>query len=318
MAFSLQATFTAITIAAISGAPVAFAGSIFITSRDGGGADLYQYSSTGTLITTLPGNGLNNGQGVTIGPNGNLFVANEGGKSVLQYDSVTGAFINIFALTTKSAGPIAFGTDGNLYVGEGETIRRYDGTTGGLIGTFASGQSMSSASGIAFDAGGNLYVSDGVMGFVKKFDSTGAFVSTFISGNPAFTNGAGPLLFNGTTLLVAATFGNGSTWGNSILAFDPTGASLGNFVSDANLNGPAGMAFGPDGNFYVVNYAGGNVVRYTGGGTFIDTFIPNNPGAGRFLAFGPDAASGEVPEPGSVALAGLGLLGLVVHFRRRR
>ena len=260
------------------------------------------------------------GQGVTIGPNGNLFVGNEGGYSVLQYDPFTGAFINTFAVTTKSAGPIAFGADGNLYVGEGETVRRYDGTTGILIDTFASGQGMSSASGIAFDASGNLYVSDGVMGFVNKFDSTGAFVSTFVSGNPAFANGAGPLLFKGTTLLVAATFGNGPTWGNSILAFDSTGASLGNFISDANLDGPAGMAFGPDGNFYVVNYAGGNVVRYTGGGSFVDTFIPNNPGAGRFIAFGPDAVVGAtgVPEPGSVGLAGLGLLGLVVHFRRRR
>jgi len=297
--------------------PEVSAASIFVTSRDGGGADLYQFSANGTLMTTLPGNGLKNGQGVTIGPNGNLFVASEGGNAVLQYNPVTGAFINSFAVTANSPGPIAFGPDGNLYVGVGGIVQQFDGATGGFLSTFASGQSMSSAAGIVFDSNGNLYVSDGVTGTINRFDSTGAFVSTFVSGNPLLAKGAGPLLFNGTTLLVAATFGNGQTWGNSILAFDPTGASLGNFISDANLIGPSGMAFGPDGNFYVVNYAGGNVVRYTSGGTFIDTFIANNPPSGRFIAFAPDDPGNGVPEPGSLGMVGIGLIGVLCLLKRR-
>jgi hypothetical protein len=296
-----------------------WAGSIFITSRDAGGGDLYQYTQAGALIQTLPGNGLVNGQGVVVGPNGNIFVVNEAG-SVLQYNPTTGAFINKFATTAAYPGPLAFGADGKLYVGVGNQVQQFNGTTGALIGTFASGHSLSSVSGMVFDGSGNLFVSDGVNGIVDKFDSTGAFVSTFVSGQAALVNGVGGLIFNGSTLLVAATFGNGGpTWGNQILAFDTAGTLLGNFASGANLNGPDAMAFGPDGYLYVLNYAGGNVVRYTSAGAFVDTFIASGPGGMRGIAFVNDAPAGPgpsgVPEPGTVALVGVGLAALLLRKR---
>jgi hypothetical protein len=247
-------------------------------------------------------------------------VVSETGGSVLQYNASTGAFINTFATTAKFPGPLAFGADGKLYVGVGDQVQQFDGTTGALIGTFASGHSLSSVSGMAFDGSGNLFVGDGVTGVVDKFDSTGAFVSTFVSGQAALVNGTGGLLFNGSTLLVAATFGTGGpTWGNQILAFDTAGTLLGNFASGANLNGPSGMAFGPDGNLYVLNYAGGSVVRYTSAGAFVDTFIASGPGSMRGIAFVNDASlggGGSVPEPGTVALAAAGLLGVLLLRKR--
>jgi sugar lactone lactonase YvrE len=296
--------------------PAAFAGTVFITSRDGGGADLYQYTTGGTLVQTIPGNGLTNGQGVAIGPNGNLFVASEGGNSVLQYNPVTGAFISQFASVGSSPGPIAFGPDNNLYVASGDSILKYDGTTGASLGTFASGNGLNSISGLAFDAGGNLYASDGVTGAIDEFSSTGTFIKTFT--NSLLKNGTGPVMFDGSTLLVSMTFdaGPGTGWGNSILEFDSTGTYIGNFISDAHLDGPAGMAFGLDGNFYVVNYHGGNVVRYTSGGSFIDTFIADNPPAGRNIVFAGAPDSG-VPEPATMGLCGGALLLLSALIRRR-
>ena len=296
-----------------------FAGSIFLTSRDFGSADLYQYSPTGVLLQTLPGNGLNNGQGIAVGPNGNIFVASESGANVLQYNSTTGAFISTFASTAAFPGPILFGPDANLYVGAGNSVQRFNGLTGAFIGTFASG--LNSASGMAFDASGNLFVSDGVDGKVTKFNSSGAFISTFVSGQPALSNGAGGLLFNGANLLVAATFGSGGpTWGNRILSFAPDGTQLADFANDANLNGPNALAFGPDNLLYVQNYAGASVVRYTASGTFVDTFISNGPGSMRGIAFVNDAAPqpGTVPEPASMALAAAGLVTIAALRARKR
>lgn len=305
-------TKTTITLLALALAtPAAFAGSIFITNRGDGGGDLYQYSSTGTLLQTISGNGLVNGQGITIGPNGNLLVVNEEGGNVLQYNPANGAFIGTFATPTNSfPQAIVVGPDGNVYVGANTAVQKFNGTTGAFIGNFTSGQDLSDITGIAFDAAGNLFVGTADSGSIFKFDSTGAFVSTFVSDHPTLSTGIGSLLFNGVNLLVSDTFGDGPDWGNQILTFAPNGNQLPDFASGANLNGPDGMAFGPDGLLYVLNYASGNVVRYNAAGQFVDTFIANGPGSMRGIAFVNDTAPAPsgVPEPSSIALAAAGLV----------
>ena len=79
------------------------------------------------------------------------------------------------------------------------------------------------------------------------------------------------------------------------------------------------MAFGPDGLLYIVNYAAGNVVRYTAAGQFVDTFINNGPGSMRGIAFVNDAnpARNSVPEPASLALAAAGLVAIATLRKRK-
>ncbi len=301
--------------------PSAFAGSIFIANRGQSTGDLFQFTQTGTLIQSISGNGLVNGQGVVLGPNGNLLVVSESTGNVLQYNPNTGAYIGVFATTNKYPQPILVGPDGNVYVGASSTVERFDGLTGASLGVFATDNRLSSVSGLAFDATGNLFVSDGNAGDILKFSNTGALLSTFATGIPPIVSGAGALLFNGPNLLVAATFAPAHAgWGNQILAFAPNGNQLSDFASGANLLGPDNMAFGPDGLLYIVNYAGGNVVRYTAGGQFVDTFIPNGPGSMRGIAFVNDAspAPSGVPEPSSVALAAAGLLTMAALRSRKR
>ena len=307
----------AVAILAGTLATSALGSTIFITSRDGGSADLYQYGLNGVQLATLPGNGLINGQGLTLGVNGNLFVSSENGV-VLQYNPTSGAFISTFASGLGSGGPLILGPDGNLYLGSGGVVKKLNGTTGALIGSIGATTGLNSVSGLAFDGAGNLYAGDGVTGLINKYDSAGLLVSNFVSGNAALAHGAGPLLFNGTTLLVSATFGSsGQNWGSKILAFGSDGSALPDFASDSHLNGPAGMAFGPDGNLYVVNYVGGNVVRFSNIGAYIDTFIANNPPTGRGIVFALDAPVNGVPEPATAALLGGGLLALGLRLKRR-
>ena len=303
---------------AIAVAPSVFA-DFYVTSRDGGFGDLYRYTNGGAFIAKYPGNGLNNGQGVVIGPNGNLLVVNESG-SVLQYNPATGAFISVFA-TVAGPGAITVGPDNNVYVGSGGTVVKLNGTTGASMGTFASG-GMLSVAGVAFGPNGNLFVTDGLGNTVKQFNgTTGAFVNNFAT-SPGLNSGAGPLIFYNGNLLVAQAF-LGSGFGNSILKFDQTtGASLGNFASDSNLNGPDGLIAGPDGNLYVANYNADNVLKYSPTGTFLGVFANvslNGAAAPTFIAY----SSASRPVPGTPApptlvllLVGMTMVGAWPQIRR--
>jgi DNA-binding beta-propeller fold protein YncE len=90
---------------------------------------------------------------------------------------------------------------------------------------------------------------------------------------------------------------------DQVLRIDPaTLAITGAFVADdpqtpedenANLDGPTGAIFGPDGNLYVASFDNDCVLRFDGAsGAYLDTFVAagsgglNGPDAG--LTFGPD------------------------------
>jgi DNA-binding beta-propeller fold protein YncE len=91
--------------------------------------------------------------------------------------------------------------------------------------------------------------------------------------------------------------GTGSSADDSqVLRYDNTGNFLGVFVQSGHgLNMPRGLAFGPDGNFYVASSGSDSVLRYDGTtGAFIDTFI------------GPDA--GKLHQPERLIFRGDGFL----------
>jgi sugar lactone lactonase YvrE len=218
-------------------------------------------------------------QGLTFGPDGNLYVNNQGSaisgvNGVLRYNGKTGSFLDVFASTGSlnlfpSLG-IAFGPDGNLYVavsnnvapGDGQVVR-YNGTTGAFIDVFAS-DGLRDARDIAFGPDGNLYVSSSSAHSVFRFDGrTGAFLGVF-----------------------------------AVLPAE----------------GANGLVFGRDNNLYVTGNAPNEVVRFNGTtGALIDVFIPPGRGglevANSLLFFTPQQA---IPEPDSAVLLLTGAVGLVV------
>jgi DNA-binding beta-propeller fold protein YncE len=289
---------------------------------------------TGVFVPSGSG-GLNNPQGLALGPDGNLYVASFGSVtsatgSVLRYDGATGAFIDAF-VPMHSGGlgaptDLTFGPDRNLYVSDGffgtGGVLRYDGSTGAFMGIFASGGGLRVPQGLAFGADRNLYVASVLTDSVLRYNGmTGAPLPA--AGQPGavfIPPGSGGL--DEPTRLTFGTDGNvyvASNLTDSIMRYDgTTGAFIDTFISagSGGLKRPSDLAFGPDGNLYVSAYLDNSVLRYNGEtGAFINAFVPSGSGglsAPTTLVFTPQA----IPEPSTLVIGGTAaLLGLGYALR---
>ena len=154
-----------------------------------------------------------------------------------------------------------------------------------------------------------LLVSDFGSGLVAQFDlNANGARSTFASG---FTNPYAIINTMDGNLFVATL--------NTVLKLDgKTGASLGNFVTagSGGLTTATDMAYGPDGNLYVVNETSqgyGTILRYNGiTGAFIDTFIAQGSGGLKLptsLVFRQDGTLFVVDQFGNAVLRYNGITG---------
>jgi DNA-binding beta-propeller fold protein YncE len=235
-------------------------------------ASLNEIGTPSAFIAAGSG-GLSSPGGITLGPDGNVYVASTGTTSVIRY-TASGQLLGTFVSQGSGGlayfdgvGQLAFGPDGNLYVPSGATnqVLEYNGSTGAFIGAFVSAGSggLVHPRGLAFGPDGNLCVT-------SYDDSTGLNGVMRYQG----PSGASP----GSPLP-----GSGETWAGA--AFTPIFAP---HATDGG--GPQHALFGPDGNLYV---DGGNssegVARYDGTtGAFLGTFVAPGTGnliAGRGMAF---------------------------------
>ena len=286
-----------------------------------GDSRVLKYDDSGnflSVIATFPV--VSNPSGVAFGPDGDLFVASSFiNGQVLRFDGTTYAYEGVFASSDKPLRGLAFGTDGDLFVartnfaGVGEVLR-YDGVTGASEGVFATGSELSVPYDVTFGTGGDLFVTSNGTHEVLRYDGiTGAFEGAFASGG-----GMGS-----PTGLKFGTDGDlfvSSIATQSVLRYDGvTGAFEGVFAS-GGLLGPFGLAFGPAGDLFVADGSSqSNIVRYDGvTGAYEGNFAVNggllHP---TFLAFTPDDVSEAVPEPTSLALLGMGVMGLLAFLQRR-
>jgi hypothetical protein len=261
--------------------------------------------------------GLSLQQGIVFGPNGNVFVASFGSKSILQFNGLTGAFINTFVSSNSGGlnlpGGLAFGPDQNLYVASGGTssVNKYNGTTGAFIGAIAA---PSQTTGLRFGPDGNLYVTGNGGGpggdSVQQFDgTTGAFLKTFVTAGSGGLSDPGDLSFgpNGD-LFVPDT--------NAVLEFSGnTGAFIGEFANSGGLSAASGISFGPAGDLFVASGFTSSVKRYNGTtGAYLGDFVTSGSGGLEFPQY---VAFSPAPEPGTFLTVGL-LLGARSFFRTRR
>lgn len=164
---------------------------LFVTNDNGGfTGTISRFNSDGVSLGTFV-TGLGDPSFLTTAANGDIFVSLTNNHQIIRVNGTTGS-TSVFA-TTNLFQPVglAFGPDGNLYVGNLTNIMRYDGTTGAFLDMFASQGLLGNPYGIAFTPDGRLLVTDrvviGLDTNVIAIDSTGT-KSVFATG-PRFRAG---------------------------------------------------------------------------------------------------------------------------------
>lgn len=290
---------------------------IFVSSQ--GSNDVLRYTqATGTYVDRFAfGGGLLVPQGMTFGPEGNLYVANFSGSNIRRYDGQTGAPIGTgtFAFMNQPTS-LAFAPNGDLYVGtlsinsvDGKSaqgaVQIFNGTTGASKGYFIAPNQLGSnfqPHSLRFNAQGELLMSDSIGDRILRFDiNTGSNLGAFVPTNSGSLDGPTAMAFGPDGDLFVSSYFN-----NKILRFDgETGASLGTFAEAGALDGPAGLEFGADGFLYVVSNRKNSVVRFNGQtGTFVDVVVSAGSG-GLSSPFNLALTPASVPEPTSLVLASI-------------
>ena len=164
-------------------------GDMYITDRTAG---IFRISS-GVVTNLVTGSFF---IGNEIGSDGNLYVVNDdaGQRNVQIYNPDTGALISTLIANGTGGltrpGDLEFGSDGNIYVSDvvGDTVLRYNATTGAFVDTFLTAAGVSQPLGMEFHPTTDelyvAYVSTGVVvyeapGSANEGDPTGV---TFASG----------------------------------------------------------------------------------------------------------------------------------------
>lgn len=260
---------------------------------------------------------LNRPVGLTFGPDGNLYVTSRvtstlaadgktiitrGKDQVIQYNGVTGAYINVYTSPSLDNPQDAIlGPDGNLYVASKDTneVFRFNGTTGAFIDVFVPKGSggLQKPSGLAFDAIGNLYVgSQGTNQVLRYRKDTGAFINVFVATG---LNQPEEIIFDPAGNLYVA-----DAKSNQVLRFKassgqplPAPGKGGALFASAGLSEPNGLAFGPDGKLYVSSMGSNQVFRYD---NVTGNPFPNPPGTGIFVD---NVNNGDLDRPGRIKFA---------------
>jgi WD40 repeat protein len=265
--------------------------------------------TTGALLGVFADTHIDGPEGITVGPDGNIYVASEYSANVTKW-SPTGTYLGEFVAPSGGWEDLQFGPDGNLYTiahfGTPDgPISKWDGTTGAYLGQWGAGAPVSHQHGLTFGPDGNPYFGHeifGPVGSIGKIDqSSGAYAGNVATDSRI--DGIFDLVFK-DGIIYTDDFFTGA-----VHKFDSTtGAYLGDFITGTSDAVSWGMIFHTDGFLYVSG--GGHVWRYDAAtGAFHDTFAIGISGAAG-MAF-----VEVVPEPNSVfAFA----LGLPLLLRRRR
>lgn len=247
------------------------------------GGNIYEYSPTGTRTTfaTPPpieaGLSFFDTRGLAFGPAGNLFVAafrlrNPGpvaDAAVLKFNSAgKGTTFGTIPGDVTLEG-VAINSKGNVFVAAQDNGSQVGASTifklgaGGRPTVFGSlpGQTF----GLAFDQAGNLFAADTVDNAIYKFalDGTRSIFASDVGSGPGDPRPI-DLAFDAAGNLFVSLAGTLFVPDGAVVEISTTGIET---TFATGLNYPRGLAFDPQGNLFVTELTGEDILRFTPNGS---------------------------------------------------
>lgn len=276
-------------------------GHMFVSSA--GDHRVYEFDGDGALVRTIgAGSGLAAPRGLAFGPDGNLYVGSFTGNQVFVFDG-DGGLVRTVGSATALGGVelIAFGGRGRLHVcsASTQTVAVYD-FAGAKVQDLTTTQALNPFD-VAIGPDGHVFISSGVV--LTELDASGVEVG-FRLLDIFSSNDYTGLAWGPRGALYAAEDDNGDhevhLYGDALTSLGSTARDLG------DLSGPRGIAFGPNGNLFVVD---GGVVKEFDPAPQGDKLADHAVGAGLSnpydVAFAPYAfaatISGTLAVPGAAA-----------------
>lgn len=303
---------------------------VYVASFSSG--ELARFDSSdpvGTKTTLVAGGALVAPTSLAFGPDGKLYigVSGDGGANaplIARYDVGLNSLSTVYTFAYDVfPGSIAFrGNDllvgRNPFFADTGAIVQLAGITSGppSQSNYTSGGSLASSPGLALAGDGRLYVSDQTYTFmtntasgpVKRFDGSGTYVGELIADGQSSLAGPTGLVIQGNTLYTA------SIMNGLILATDLTNDTTSVFANTSIPFSTSSLAALSGGNLIAGDASGANpseIYIFSADGS---SFSGYDLGLGQVGGI----TVAPVPEPGTLALVGMGLAGVTTMLRRRR